>query len=500
MQKSHINWIAETVLFVVYIAALAAVMMRHEPWVDEVRAWQIVQDSRSIPGLLAAERHEIHPALWYLALYAVKLLHGGIAGMQACHWLFAAGVAGIVIYRSPFPLWLRIALLFSSVLFYEYGVISRNYAPGVLFLFAACSVQPDTSRKLVLTALLLFLAMQSNVFACLIAAVFGAMLVGQAIGDRKRAAGGVGVKAIALTSLLLLAGAAASLAQSYPPADFASPIPRSPLNTAELAACTARIARGLIGIPVPTVHFWNTSIVTATLGTWGAAFLAVVLAVLIVWLLKDKPFAAAFFIVETAAVFLSCLILETRAARHIDHFFIVMVMAFWLAARDKSHEPAPSSRRRSQFLAVMACLQIAGGLICAWFDWQYPFDQSARAAACIASHGLSRLPMFGYQDYNASAVGAYLDRPIYYPQSGRAETFVRQVRGRAPALSASQLGRSLALFVASHRSGSVLILSPAVNIPPGNPTIQVIGQFGEPCITGITYTIVRVLPLHARPR
>ena len=484
--------VAEIALLAVYMAALAAVLGRHEPWVDEVRAWQVVRDSHGIGDLLAREHYELHPALWYLSLYAVDLMHGGIGGMQAAHWLFASAAA-VILFRSPFPLWLRASLPASYVLFYEYGVVSRNYAPGVLFLLAACALSRDRSKGLFAAAAALFLAAQCNLFAWLIAGVFGVMLLGRSVVRLRARRDGPTARQTLGAACVLVAGLAISMAQMLPPRDFASPIERAPLSGMELIASLSRIARGLIAVPVPEVHFWNTSLIAASCGAAGAAALGIALAVLAGYLLRNRPFAFCFYALAMAVLTAASFVMETRAARHIDHYFIVLIMAMWLA-EDRDGSETPLGRGRTALLASLAALQIVGAGIAVWYDWRLPFDQSGAAAACIRAAGLQDKPIFGYEDYNASAVGAYLGRPIYYPQSGRTETFVRQIQGRAPKLPPRQLASSLAGFIAAHPGGSVVVLSPACPVPRNNPRIRVLGEFGEPCITGITYTVVQILP------
>ncbi|MDR3709197.1 MAG: hypothetical protein P4L33_12925 [Capsulimonadaceae bacterium] len=495
MPKCDVRNIVNGALLVAFVAALAAVMARHEPWVDEVRAWQIVVDSHSPGDVVSLSRHELHPALWYFALYAVKLLHGGIAGMQVAHLLFATAVAALILYRSPFPMALRVAFILSYVLFYEYGVISRNYAPGILFLFAACSVSVRTGRGFLLAAILLALAMQANVFSWLIAAVYGALLIGRALLSRRRGAQEPDARRIVAASAIMLGGLFVSLAQFYPPSDFASPIERVPLSGMELVASVARITRALFAVPVPDVHFWNTNQVTASLGSVPAALLGIALLAISGFLLRRSPFAFTFFAAATLAVLLAVFVMETRAARHIDHFFIVLIMAMWLAYGEQDNVPEAEQRWRTLFLAIIAAVQFAGMAVSVCFDWQLPFDRSREAAACIRTNHLENLPIFGYEDYNASAVGAYLNRPVYYPQSGRTETFVHQVQGRVSNLPPPQLAASLASFVAGHPEGSIIVLSPAQRIPGGDQRLRVIGQFGEPSITGLTYTVIHVMPV-----
>jgi hypothetical protein len=86
-----------------FLLLAGAVMVYHEPWRDELQAWLIARDSTSVRDLLHHIKYDGHPALWYLALYA---LQRGIARtpvvMQVSNLLIAAAAVTVVARYAPF--------------------------------------------------------------------------------------------------------------------------------------------------------------------------------------------------------------------------------------------------------------------------------------------------------------------------------------------------------------------------------------------------------------
>lgn len=146
-------------VFAAYIAVVACVMAFHEPWFDEAQSWLIARDASFRDMLLVRPHYEGHPPLWWLMLSVPAKLgvpyEIGLKGVQlAC----AALMAGLLIFRSPFPP-VAVALLpFTYFICFQYGVTSRPYALMCAALFMAADCWKDRDRhpwRLVFVLLLL---------------------------------------------------------------------------------------------------------------------------------------------------------------------------------------------------------------------------------------------------------------------------------------------------------------------------------------------------------
>ena len=100
----------------------------HEPWFDEAQAWLIAQDSSPFQILTQVARYEGTPALWHLVLWGVQRLGLGYGGFYLVSAALALVGAWLVLFRSPFPPWMRVGVVFSYFFAYQYAVVARSYA------------------------------------------------------------------------------------------------------------------------------------------------------------------------------------------------------------------------------------------------------------------------------------------------------------------------------------------------------------------------------------
>jgi hypothetical protein len=90
--------------------------------------------------------------------------------------------------------------------------------------------------------------------------------------------------------------------------------------------------------------------------------------------------------------------------------------------------------------------------------FQTPFSGSKRAADFIRRNGYASLLIVGSQEANVSPVTAYLDRPIYYPDSARYGTFPCESSARRD-LSEREVLSQTAQLARTEHADILLILS-----------------------------------------
>ena len=137
--KKRFRW-PEWCALVCYAGLVAFAIPYHEPFVNEAQAWQLAR-TLSLGSLFHTFIHyEGSPILWHFLLWLVARAHVSYAGL---HWICGAigtAAAGVLIFKSPFPRYLRLSLPFTYFLIFQYAVVARNYvlAPLMLFALAAC--------------------------------------------------------------------------------------------------------------------------------------------------------------------------------------------------------------------------------------------------------------------------------------------------------------------------------------------------------------------------
>src|SRR6266542_2162001 len=138
-------------IFILYIFILSYTIAHHELWSDEIHSWNIAKASVSLFDLIHNTRYEGHPPIWYIILWSISKLTHDVTYIQMPQFIIASLIVFIVLFFSPFPLVIRILIPFGYYFLFEYAVLSRNYAVGILPALCICYIlQKDFISKLLL--------------------------------------------------------------------------------------------------------------------------------------------------------------------------------------------------------------------------------------------------------------------------------------------------------------------------------------------------------------
>ena len=209
------NWVLHCA-FAVFVVSILLVGRRHEAWFDEAQAWLLARDN-SLPDLLGhALRYEGTPGLWHLLLWVAIRCGLAYSGLYLISSALACGGAWLVLYRSPFPAWLRVGVIFSYFFGYQYSVVARSYSLDLLLIPLLAYLYDKRLGRPVLYCLVLGLCVNSNAHSFLIEDVLFADFLWAAVQARRwRESEVMG----AMSTFCLLAGAA--VLQARPAADLA---------------------------------------------------------------------------------------------------------------------------------------------------------------------------------------------------------------------------------------------------------------------------------------
>lgn len=159
------------VIFGLYIAIVCCAMYYHEPWGDELHCWNIAKASGSLGELFYNKRYEGHPPVWYIILWVTAKFTHDPAYMQVIHLVVAILVVFLLLFKSPLPLFTKILIPFGYFFLFEYAVISRDYATGVLTGFLVCILLKKKFKyKIVLYYASLLVMSNAHLIALLMAA------------------------------------------------------------------------------------------------------------------------------------------------------------------------------------------------------------------------------------------------------------------------------------------------------------------------------------------
>jgi hypothetical protein len=377
------------VVFGVYAAATLIVALHHEPWRDEADPWLLIRDG-GVSTVLARTGWVGMPALWYLAITPLVKLGLPYVSMTLLNLAFAWAAALLFLIAAPFPRVVRALFVCSFFMAYEYAVIARPYALGLLLLFAALMAWRRRATAPMAFAICVALLANTTPHMLLLAAVLGLIYV------REHRA--------PLAIAVMLAGGLLSVAQLWVPAD------------APARHVVRFVAPGHAVGAFGDAFFPRMNVVYGPV--LGAAIIAAVS------LSIGRRFTPQLFLwcsllgLSTIFVFI-----WMGGTRHSGLVLMSVIGALWLA-RDEGALRA--EQEVMALLTVVLAIAVASGVWMAVQELRFPFSGSKEMAAYLRTAEIARrLPMAAHPPAMGEAVLPYLPgRSLYYAGTGREGTYM----------------------------------------------------------------------------
>jgi hypothetical protein len=494
---AHADLAFAAILTSVYAALSVVKVLHHELWRDEAGAWLIGAGSTSLRDVYDAARYGGHPYLWIYCLYLLNHFTDDPLAMQLFHVLIATSGIAILSAGAPFERREKVLIAFGYYLFYEYDTISRNYAFGVVFAFAACAAFAARPRSYLWLAVWLALLAQSSVYGAImaIALALGGGL--EALHDRRVGASGAVSPVIACAAAgIVLIGLAASVVQMTPPPDSGFAVGWLPNPTLEgLGATIARVWTAFVPWPSATRHFWQSNVLEDFPRLETALGACLLVASTLLW--ARWPSALLTYVAGTIGLLTFMYVKYAAGIRHDGHIFILFLVAWWMSR--VSHQRAPSlplahrwmaiaDRHRAAFVTTALWVQLGAGVIVSGMDLVLPFSASAAAAQYIRDAGLIDLPIVCDRETPGASLAAYLHRSLYYPMSRRWGTFTIWNNSRH-GLTPGQLLDAVRAVRAQDDKDVLLVLTYPLTAVPG---VRPLRLFEDSSVESEVYYLYRV--------
>lgn len=126
------DWLACSFIVVLQLSLIWS----HVAWQDEWQALQIAASSPTLASLAEHLRYEGHPPLWYIFLRVIAFAVGSDLALKIAATLCALITIFIVFSFTNHPLWLRLCVLLSEPILFEFNTISRGGSLGIMIIFA----------------------------------------------------------------------------------------------------------------------------------------------------------------------------------------------------------------------------------------------------------------------------------------------------------------------------------------------------------------------------
>jgi hypothetical protein len=143
-----------------WLAIVGFILPYHEKWADEAQAWLIARDLPLSRIWFYELRYEGSPGLWHTILWIAQ--HWFHAKYSALGYIGMAGAAAgvaLLIFKAPFPRYIRWPLAFTYFMVYQYAVIARPYTLFALFALIAAFRYKDLKHPAIFALSLVPLAM-----------------------------------------------------------------------------------------------------------------------------------------------------------------------------------------------------------------------------------------------------------------------------------------------------------------------------------------------------
>lgn len=417
-------------------------LLRHEFWRDEVTAWNLASDSNSYVELFnKISKGYGHPFLWPYILYLFShYVINNIEIMKFIHLIFSFLNVFIILKYSPFNKLIKVLIIFNYFMFYEYSIISRNYAIGIFFILLFCVLLKNFNKFLIVLSVLLFLMSQTNLYSFMISIVFFILMVKKIFINKEIELKKENIFKILMFFLIFFSGVILLFIQ-FKFAIFEGTVVNKPiykiLNNISYKSIIKNLVYGIIKgfLPISkfNLNFWNTNIILDLFSKFNIIFILLLsLVLIIITVLVLKKSLILFYIFGIISILsIPAFIYRRFDYRHSGHMFILLLAFLWLSKEEPSGKminlycvklrfftkKLKFTKIASFLLIVLLVLSCISTITAFYFDYRYPFSNGKAVAKFIVeNYNCNDVFIAGYQNYAIETIATYLSFKIFYPE------------------------------------------------------------------------------------
>lgn len=394
--------------FVLFLILTLISTLTHEPWIDEIYAWEI--SKFSISGIFYEMRYEGHFALWSLLLAPFSHLGFPLKTLGIISWsLNAVGVAYFV-RKAPFSWWAKIALMLTFPFLYVNPVISRCYVLIPIFIFIFADVFQKTQKKecweknddgYVLTGMLLALLANTHLYTEGFVGCVGLILLVQTICDWKTLSQKQR-RNRALAFLIGIGGVLIAFLQILPSLQYSSVFVSGEEHSA--SPLVFLNGSGLLH-PFPV----RATIAAITVIATG------------IYLLKNNITALLIAIISILYMVALCvLVYSARTMNRALMWFYFIVFCLWISAQQKSHSDENKNNATPSILIAVLSLSLINPVLMIK-DFSNLYSGESRFAYFIRDFIDADTPIYSNPNRWCCVIKSYLPGYNFYNMKDRTE-------------------------------------------------------------------------------
>ena len=446
---SRLRWIVSELAFYLLIIINMIRLFRHAMWRDELQDFLLAAASSSPFDLYLKLKYEGHPGLWHLVLWVITRFTIDPVWMQVAHLCIALGIWLLIWRASPFTILEKFLLLLSYYLFWEYFIVSRSYAIGVLLGFGFVTIIIKRPEQRFWPFVLLGLLANTSVFAAIWAIGMGVAFAFHHRSEWRSMISG------AAACALLFALAVATMMPA-PDIEFATFMPS--FKSSQLAqplhfaiGAYVPLFRPFVGDALKWIGGWGSTLGATPFGRDPTqqiysllggdavpqllAILALAIPLFACWVIvRDRILLLEFALIYGGILLFAQLSQYPFSPRHFGFVFVAFVGVVWLR---RSLAPSPGRTSAVVLIALLA-INALGGLT-SLSDGVRPYSQSRKVAEWFEKQHLEDAFIMGAQDYAASPISGYLERRLYYLNCNCFSTYIEWSSRRQHSLNAKEI-------------------------------------------------------------
>jgi hypothetical protein len=459
-------------------------------WRDELNPWLIIRDSESFADLIGNIRYEGHPVLWYFSLALLRKVVDHPIIMQLFHLSLAIASVTIFWLYSPFKYRQKLLFTFGYLPFYEFLLISRNYAYGMLFISTFCAFFPTRKKTYIFLATFLGLMANSNAYSLFISFGLLITLIVELCFDsehRNEYFSKAKKYDFLLSSIIVIFAYLLAVSIIVPPADSYL---HGGLNDGwsikmdihHLFKTMGRFFGGYFLI-IPSSKKWLDLIVCTLISFFTIIVTAIKL--------SKKPVPLFFYVfVNLQIITFAYFRFSGVGFRHFGHFYLIFIAALWLESYyQESHilhqkfkfliKPFKFAQKWQHIiLMVTLYAQFFGGIYGFTRDLVVPYSASHQTSEYIRKSNLDNEFIVASRDANMAALSGYLNRKFYYPELQKMGSFTLFKQGRENVDHAEVIRQvNLLLENDKYNNKVLMILHRELELKPDNLKIIPIKYF-----------------------
>jgi hypothetical protein len=346
--------------------------------------------------------------------------------MQLLHIFITTLSIFLMARYAPFSKIKQLLFAFSYFFFYEYNIISRNYALGILFITCYALLLCRERKNYPLIALTLFLLANSHFIALILSIPLAVVCLLEM--QREEA---VTKKTWGLVLTVMATGILLGILQILPVEDtiFAHVAKPAFFSMDRLRAFTVPFKAFYHFPDLREPYPLNTNIFTANklIGT----VLALIFPFILIKAFGNKPLSLLIVLLTSIGIcsFFYTELMYNYTVRHWGYIFLAYYVAVWLSygLDQRNYTPylhrfiPPFLTRENKWISQglfysTLILQVVAAGYAYTMDLQKNFCNAKEAAQYIQQHHYEN-ELIILSSFNAgAAVSAYLDKPLYYPE------------------------------------------------------------------------------------